>query len=596
LFTWRRLEQTARSLAAEREKGRATLHAIADAVITTDRDGHVTFANPLAERMTGHSGVELHGMRIGDIVQFATLRDREQMQSVVEHCMRSGATASLIGRLSIRSTQGEAFEVRVSASPVRLPGGEFDGVVVALTDITESVAMTEKMAHQATHDGLTELPNRALLLERLKHALGVARRTQTLVAVLFIDLDDFKRVNDGFGHAIGDAALRAAGQRLLLATRANDMVARWGGDEFLVVAEELVSVDAAAVVARKLLEALEGPIEALGHEIFVSASVGISVFPRDGLDPEILVQNADRAMYRAKQQGRNQAQFFSEAINQRAAERREIEAGLRLALTREELQLHFQPQVSLDGRTFVGAEVLVRWRHPQSGLIEPARFISVAEDSGLIHDIGAWVLRTACLRASHWSRAGLPLAKLSVNVSPRQFLRADLLRMLRESLDESGLAAHQLVIEVTEGAVTHDVDAIASALHELRALGVGIAVDDFGTGYSSLSFLRRFPVTQIKIDRSFIRNVMSSSSDAAITRGVIGMAKGMGIEVIAEGVESAEQLAFLRAHGCDAVQGFFVSHPLAEPEFVAALRHSLRSREAIAVSPPLEDGGSATRH
>jgi diguanylate cyclase (GGDEF)-like protein/PAS domain S-box-containing protein len=572
LYAWRRIERTAHALAAEQQKGRATLHSIGDAVITTDSMGRVTFANPQAERISGLTNEQIRGRPLADALQFTDPAERDRFAAVLEHCSHGAASAPPGGQMRIRNPQGKEFHVRVSASPVQLPGGRFDGTVLALTDVSESVAMTRLIAHQATHDSLTTLPNRTLLVDRLEHAIATARRANAQVAVLFLDLDDFKRVNDGLGHAVGDALLREVAQRLSSGSRANDTIARWGGDEFLVVAEETSGTDAAARVARKLLDRLAMPFMVLGNELHISGSIGISLYPGDGLDPQTLVQNADRAMYRAKHQGGNRVQFFSESINQSAHDRRQIEAGLRSAIARAEFELHYQPQIDLGRCTVSGAEVLLRWRHPQAGLLLPDRFISVAEENGLIHEIGAWVLHAACQRSAAWRDAGLPQVPLSINVSPRQLLSQELVSALGNILAETRLDPAALVLEITESATMHDIDRVAAMLHEVRALGVRISIDDFGTGYSSLSLLRRLPLEQIKIDRSFVVGVADDPGDAAITRGVIAMARGMGIKVVAEGVESAAQLAFLREHACDMAQGNYISPPLPEAQFLEMLR------------------------
>jgi len=572
LFTWRRTELTAQTLAAEQQRGQATLLAIGDAVLSTDRDGRIAFANPQAERLCGLHLDELAGRPVLDLLQVADPAEASRLAAALRACA-SGLAAPPAVQLTLRNPRGEQFDVRVSARPVRLPGGQLDGIVLALADLTESVALNRRIVYQATHDELTALPNRALLVDRLEHAIAAARRGGTQVALLFVDLDDFKRVNDGFGHAVGDALLRELAQRLTSGSRANDTVARWGGDEFLVLVDVPAAddADAAGRVARKLIERLSQPYLVLGNEVHVTASVGISLYPRDGDDPQLLVQNADRAMYGAKRLGGNRVQFFAEGINQRAHDRRTLEAGLRRAIADGEFELHYQPQVDLQRHTLFGAEVLLRWRHPESGLLLPDDFIPVAEEAGLIREIGDWVLREAARRAAAWRDAGVPPLTLSINVSARQLAGRELGQALQRILAETRLDPGALVLEITESAMVQDIDQVAAVLHEIRALGLQLALDDFGTGFSSLSLLKRMPLHQIKIDRSFVRGIAMDAGDTAIARGVIAMAKGMGIRVVAEGVETAAQMRFLAACGCDAAQGLYISAPVEEDRFLELL-------------------------
>jgi len=574
LFTWRRLERTSRSLAEERERSRATLDAIAEAVVVADGGGAITFLNPVGERLSGHAFEQVRGTALAALFEFDSAADREAFGEVAARCLRDGVAAVSPRPLAVRGAGGSRHDLRVSASPVRVDGGAIDGVVLALTDVTETVAMTRSIAHQATHDTLTGLPNRALLHDRLERAMARARRRSGLVAVLFIDLDDFKRVNDGFGHAVGDALLRTVASRLLAALRANDTVARWGGDEFVVVAEDVPDPDTAAAFASKLVGLLQAPIGIDGAEHFITASVGISLAPRDGADADVVVRNADRAMLRAKQQRLNQPAFYSERLNDRALERRKVESGLRRSLAESGFELLYQPQWEADGRTLRGAEALLRWRDGDV-LREPARFIDVAEECGLIHDLGAWALRAACAHLRDCCDHGLPPIPVAVNLSRRQMIGRDIVAIVRAALDESGADPSQLKLEITENAVMlQDLDRAATILAQLRALGVRISIDDFGTGYASLTHLRRFVVDEVKIDRSFVRHVVEDAADAAIANGVIAIAHGMERQVVAEGVETMAQFDYLRLRGCDAFQGFYFARPLARPQYLALLRNA----------------------
>jgi diguanylate cyclase (GGDEF)-like protein/PAS domain S-box-containing protein len=436
-------------------------------------------------------------------------------------------------------------------------------------EIAERRQAEDRVMHLANHDALTGLPNRRLLIDRLGQALALAHRDRQHVAVLFMDLDRFKTINDSLGHMIGDALLQTVARRLSGALREGDTVSRLGGDEFVVVLPNLDHPKAAEKVALKLIEALAPPIELGGHELRVSASIGISLFPEDGNDTETLLRNADSAMYHAKDMGRNNYQFFLEQMNVTVAERLRLENDLHRALARQEFELHYQPRVSLANGAICGVEALIRWRHPERGLILPEHFIPVAEDTGLIVPIGEWVVRESCRQGKAWSTAGLPPIPVAINLSPRQFRQSDLVDTVSRALEQHGWPSSLLELEITEGVLMQQTSDTLKTLEALHRLGVGLAIDDFGTGYSSLSYLKRFPVDFLKIDRSFVRDIAVDPDDASIVTAIIGLAHSLGLTVVAEGVENAGQLAFIRDAGCDEAQGRHISHPIPADQLAA---------------------------
>ena len=420
---------------------------------------------------------------------------------------------------------------------------------------------TVEMEHLAYHDALTGLPNRPLFIDRLIVALAQASRTEQKLAVFFLDLDRFKDINDSIGHTTGDALLKAVAERIRRCVREGDTVARFGGDEFTLLIPRIDQVEDAAKIAQKILETLKIPFAIADHELFVTTSIGISVYPADGIDPETLVRNADTAMYRAKDQGRDNYQLYAPAMNARALERLALENMLRKALSHRELVLFYQPVADMRTKAIVGVEALIRWNHPERGLVSPAHFISVAESSGLIIPIGDWVLRTACRQTKYWQKRVNPHLTVAVNLSARQFQQANLAEEIAEVLEETGLEPKYLELEITESNAMQNAENTMYTLRELKALGVRIAMDDFGTGYSSLSYLKRFPIDTLKLDQSFVREIATDASDAAIATAVIAMAHSLDLKVIGEGVETTEQFAFLQQQRCDYIQGYLFSPP-----------------------------------
>jgi len=442
----------------------------------------------------------------------------------------------------------------------------------ACQDITERRQAEARIEFLAHHDVLTGLPNRVLLRDRFEQALARAQRSQKLVAMLFLDLDNFKRVNDTLGHVAGDQLLLEAVKRLTHSTRDSDTISRQGGDEFILLLNEIPDMETVERVAADILRLLAEPVEIYGHAMNASCSIGIAMYPQDGSDFDSLLQKADTAMYNAKDAGRNTYRFFDDRMNRQAREHLMLQNRLHQALYRAELQLHYQPQLDADSGKVTGVEALLRWNNPELGDISPARFIPVAEDSGLIVPIGAWVIEQSCRQAQTWRQAGLPDIIMSVNLSALQFRRAGLIETVAGALARSGLPPHLLELELTESILLQDVENTLDTVRQLKALGIRLAIDDFGTGYSSLSYLKRFAVDRLKIDQSFVRDIHTDPDDAAIVSAIIQLARSLRLGNIAEGVETAEQLAFLREAGCSEVQGYLFSRPLAPAAMDAFLR------------------------
>jgi diguanylate cyclase (GGDEF)-like protein/PAS domain S-box-containing protein len=466
---------------------------------------------------------------------------------------------------------GERRYLSVSGEPMHDPHGRFVGYRGVGRDITEQKRAQERIQYLATHDELTGLPNRAMFSRILNLAIESARRYERDFAVLFIDLDRFKAINDTLGHAAGDELLREIAKRLQRCLRASDVIARLGGDEFVALIHGFEKNNDAATVARKLLSATLQPVTLQGHECRVTASIGICPYPAAGDDEQSLMRNADIAMYQAKEEGKNTFRFYTPGASIASHERLVLENGLRHALDREEFFVHYQAKLDLRRRTITGVEALLRWSHPELGLISPARFIPLAEASGLIVPIGRWVLQTACAQNVAWQRQGLPPISMAVNLSARQFLDECLLQDIAHALCRSGMRPGLLELELTESMVQHGERAV-HLLGELKRLGVRLAIDDFGTGYSALALLKRFPIDTLKVDRSFIHDLERNAEDRAITEAIITMAKSLSLTVVAEGVETKEQEAFLRRHACDEMQGYHFSKPAAPEDLAALLR------------------------
>ncbi len=553
------LRRTRGSLLHARHDADATLRSITDAVITLDADTRVTMINPVAERLTGLRPAAADGMLIGELLRASTDLTAGAVGTVLA-AIKHRQTIRLPDPIPWRSPDGRHYALRLTATPIGEAGA---GAVVVLNDVTETLAITARLQHEATHDLLTGLPNRALLLDRLHQALANARRRGTLVALLFVDLDRFKRINDSLGHYVGDKVLQIVAERLQASVRTGDTVARWGGDEFIIMMDNLHDRSAVIAVARKLLELLEREVEAEGGtDLVLSCSVGISVGPQDSADAETLLSMADKAMYRGKIEGGASYTFYAPEMNTWSRDRLSMETALRHALANQEFELFYQPQVDIGSGRLAGLEALIRWHRPGNGLVRPEVFIAAAEETGIIRSIGDWAIREAAMQAARWHAEGLEGVPLAVNVSARQCSDMAIVDTIREALADSGLPPHMLKVELTESTAMHDPERAAELLRRIDALGVGIAVDDFGTGYSSLSLLKRFPISELKIDRSFVGDIAGDNDDAAIVRGTIALAHGLGMKVVAEGVETEPQLGFLAQYGCNLAQGYLFAQPL----------------------------------
>jgi diguanylate cyclase (GGDEF)-like protein len=458
-----------------------------------------------------------------------------------------------------------------SIAPIHDRHGRATGVVVVLRDVSAARKMADDMSRHARHDFLTGLPNRILLNDRVNQAIVLSPRHTKKVAVLFLDLDGFKHINDSLGHPTGDKLLQSIAKRLVACVRDSDTVSRQGGDEFVVLLSEVERSEDAAVTARRMLAAVAETHMVDYHHLHVTASIGLSVYPDDGLDAETLIKNADTAMYQAKENGRQSYQFFKPAMNVRAVARQSLEESLRRALDRQEFSLLYQPKIDLNTMRISGAEALLRWTHPTRGSIPPAEFIPIAEDSGLILPIGRWVLREACNQAQVWVNAGLHLGTMAVNISAMEFREENFLENVFATLRNTGLPARSLELELTESVLMKRVESAAGVLKTLRDGGVQIAIDDFGTGFSSLSYLRKFPIDALKIDQSFVRQMGGAAGDAAIVTAIISMGRSLNLRTIAEGVETQHQLAFLQTHRCNQAQGYLFSRPAPPLEFAKLL-------------------------
>ncbi|OGI41039.1 MAG: hypothetical protein A2140_03415 [Candidatus Muproteobacteria bacterium RBG_16_62_13] len=515
-----------------------------------------TQVNEGARKNLGYSMEEMHGLTPVDLKPAFSA---EQFRELLEP-LRRGDEETLSFETEHRRRGGSRYPVEVR---LQLSAAETPPVFVAIIqDITERKQTQERLNYLAYYDALTGLPNRLLMLDRLKQAMLESERHDRLAAVMLLDLDRFKLVNDTLGHEAGDILLKGAAGRLSDCVRAGDTVARLGGDEFTIILANVAHVDDTGRVAQKILDVFAAPFQIAGQELFVSPSIGITLFPFDDTDAEALLKNADAAMYHAKDSGRNTFQFFTPELNQRTARRLGLETALRHALERGEFQLYYQPQVDLASGRVTGVEALIRWQRPEIGLVSPLEFVPLAEETGLIVPIGDWVLRTACAQSRAWQRAGLPALRMSVNIAPRQFQQQDLAEVVTRILRETGLDPDGLVLEITEGAIMQNAGAAIETLRALGALGVGLSLDDFGTGYSSLNYLKRFPLDCLKVDKSFVDDITTDPDAAAIASAIISMARSLEVQVVAEGVETHAQLKFLCAHGCDAIQGYLFSKPL----------------------------------
>ncbi len=564
-------KRTEEALFVEKERAQVTLNSIGDAVICTDISGNVTFLNLVAEKMTGWAWQEAAGRPMAEVFCILDATTREVSPNPMNLAMLQDRTSSLPPNCILIQRGGAEIPIEDSVSPIHNREGQVTGAVIVFRDMSAARAMTVQMTHSAQHDFLTGLPNRMLLNDRISQAIALAPRHAKSIAVLFLDLDGFKHINDSLGHSIGDKLLQSIAKRLVECVRGADTVSRQGGDEFVVLLSELEHPEDAAITARRMLHAVAEAHPIDSHDLHVTTSIGVSVFPDDGRNAEVLIKNADTAMYQAKEQGRQSYQFFKPSMNVRAVARQSIEESLRRALAREEFTLHYQPKINLRTGAISGAEALLRWTRPGLGPVSPGEFIPVAEDCGLILPIGNWVLREACKQAQTWIKAGLPLGSIAVNISSIEFRDGSFLESVFAVLKDTRLAPSALELELTESVLMKRAESAANVLKSLRSLGVQIAVDDFGTGYSSLSYLRKFPIDALKIDQSFIGQITTVPDETTIVTAVISLGRALNLRVVAEGVETAEQLAFLQAHQCDEAQGYYFGRPMLPQRFAELL-------------------------
>jgi diguanylate cyclase (GGDEF)-like protein/PAS domain S-box-containing protein len=550
------------ALYEEKERAEVTLNSIGDAVVSTDAHGQITFLNPVAERLTGWSRDEATGRPLEDVLVMIDAVTRDRVSDPMQQAMRENKTVGLTPNCVLVRRDGVEAAIEDSVAPIHDRQRQVTGAVMVFHDVSAARALSARMAHLAQHDSLTDLPNRLLLNDRLAQAMALAHRAGQQLAILYLDLDRFKTINDSLGHAIGDRLLQSVARRLSQCVRLTDTVSRQGGDEFVILLSQLNNARDAAVSAEKTLAALAAPHAIEEHALYVTASIGVATFPDDGTTSEALLKNADFAMYRAKEKGRNCFQFFTPEMNTSVIRRQAVENGLRSAIDRQSFSLHYQPKFNLRTGAITAVEALVRWRHPTRGLLLPGEFIPIAEESGLIVPLGQWVLREGCRQGKAWYERGLKPIKMSINISAVELRSHDFVENVRAVLERTGFDPGQLELELTETFLMHDVESTLRVLEKLKALGIALALDDFGTGYSSLSYLRKFPIDTLKVDESFLRDVAQDVDNASIVKAIIYMGKSMHMLVVAEGVESAEQLAFLQEHECLEGQGYYLARPL----------------------------------
>ena len=529
---------------------RSILDNVPDGILSINSRGVVLSSNPAACRLLAATSKDLIGKNLKEIVS--------SMDSDVHEVVA-------------KRSDGSSFSAEITFSEQH---EEAQNRTVILRDITESINAKEKLLQLANYDPLTGLPNRTLLRDRLLHAIHYARHHHRLVGLIFMDLDRFKNVNDTLGHQYGDNLLKQVAERLSSKLRESDTVARMGGDEFMIIVEDVEHPELISEMASRILTAVETPVQLDDRNVMVSASLGITIYPTDGSDPDRLIKNADTAMYRAKEMGRNNYQYFTEDMNAKAMERLELEQQLRLALQRNEFILYYQPRIDIQSGQIRGVEALIRWQHPEQGIVAPGRFISILEDTALIVPVGEWVVRTACQQLQQWLAAGRPRVRMAINLSARQFQDAELVTMLRTVLSETAVPPNLIELEITESLLMENLQTAIQVLQEFHELGVHISVDDFGTGYSSLNYLLQFPLDTIKIDQTFIAKVPTTESACNITKAVIALGKSMGLKVTAEGVETQAQAEFVKSQGCDEGQGYLFAKPLPALELEAQFLNS----------------------
>ncbi len=559
-------------LSQSEERYRTIIDEMEEWYFEIDLKGRFTFFNDILANALDLSREELLGRNYQDFVK------KDELEAISRLFHEIFTTGKSTRNFSYEFTRGNSAIAHIEFSffPKKNKAGRIVGFRGVGHDITERKRAEAKIQFFATHDGLTGLPNRLMFSQLLNHAIESAKHHKRRLAVFFIDLDRFKIINDTMGHDAGDILLQQVSQRFLQSVRAADVVGRMGGDEFIILIEEVRELDKVAEIAHKVLANVMKPIVLLGEECRVTASLGISVYPKDGEDEQTLIKNADIAMYFAKEEGKNNYQFYSKNIKTLSIERLTLETNLRLALERNELSLHYQAKFDFRTNVISGVEALLRWQNPELGTVTPTQFIPVAEETGLIIPIGKWVLNTVCAQNVAWQKQGLPAVRMSMNLSPRQAADDNLLRDIRDTLKNTGMAPDLLELEISESMVMHNPSRMIAVLAEIKKLGVRLAIDDFGTSYSSLAQIKHFPFDTLKVDRSFIRNISENAEDMAIAKAIITMGKSLSLTVVAEGVETVEEMNFLKENSCDEMQGYYFSKPIA-PEDFAHLLHEQSS-------------------
>lgn len=571
--------RAAEAILLEAEVANATLDSLEQAVLRTDVRGNVLYLNRMAEAMTGWPRKEALGRPVADVLRIIDGITDPEVRDVVEIVMREDKSASVATHrinCTLVRRDGIEFGIENRVTPLHGMNGDVTGAIVAFHDVSAARARSLEMSHMAQHDSLTRLPNRILFNDRLSQAISLAARQGTELALMFVDLDHFKKINDSLGHAVGDKLLQSVADRLVSSVRRSDTVCRFGGDEFVVLLSQVEHAEDAAFSARKILRALAASHIVDGKTLDIQVSIGVSTYPSDGPEAETLMVRADTAMYEAKQHGRNTYKFFRQEMDARVEERQVLEGDLRTALGRSEFLLHYQPKINLQTGQITGMEALIRWLHPQRGMISPGQFVPIVEECGLIFSIGRWVLLEACRQARAWRDAGLGVVPVAVNVSAAEFGAKDFLSGVRAALISTGLEPSNLELELTESVLMQDAESAVSTLGKLKAMGVQVAIDDFGTGYSSFTYLRRFPVDALKLDQSFVKEITKDLGDAAIVGAIINIGKSLNQRVIAEGVETRGQLKFLQSHGCGEGQGYYFSHPVPAEQAAKLLRTGIQ--------------------
>lgn len=564
-------QSRAQALRDSTERLAQVIDTVPAMISAADRHGRCIFVNAHQAAVKGVEPAELLGRSAIDIFG----EEQGSRSAALDRLICESGTGLPSFEEEIVGLDGETRFVLTTKAPLRDASGELVAVLTTSLDITDRRRAERHLRHLAHHDTLTDLPNRVLLNERVRHEIAQSRRSDRKFALHLFDLDRFKGINDVLGHHFGDRLLRAVADRLRATVRETDTVARLGGDEFAILQSNVASVEDTAELAQRIREALSAPFRFDGEEVLTSASIGIAVFPDNGFDFDDLLKNADLAMYRAKADGRDGFRSFAADMDTTARAITVLESDLRRALSRGEFELHYQPQVALSTGQIVGAEALIRWRRENGDLVAPGEFLPRAEENGLIVPINNWVLREACMQAAAWSAEGLPRLRIAVNLSGMQFIKTDVEQLVIEALQESGLSPDRLELELTETILLQDTGAVVRQLEALRARGVTFSIDDFGTGYSSLAYVKHFPVDRLKIDKSFIANLKNDANDAAIVRAIVSLGHSLELDVIAEGVETAAQVAHLRSEGCDEVQGFYFGRPMRSDVFVDLVRREM---------------------